>query len=183
MDRDSASKKSFAETMRQNPTPAESHIQKHLEFEFGGYMVSVISQEVVGPYIVDFMIYPQRIVLEVDGGYHDEPAQQAYDKRRDKYLRNLGLRIVRVSNSRVMADPGGVCRQLKAMCGELKPKPKTAGGVRITICPPAKARGHWGTGKNQYWGRRKIDPDAGAGLIICKRPKSSLKKKPKTPAF
>jgi len=57
-------------------------------------------QEPLGPYICDFVCYPHRLVIEVDGSQHlDDPR----DVVRDRYLRRIGFRVLRVSSSDVMA--------------------------------------------------------------------------------
>ena len=50
-------------------------------------------------YIVDFYIPELRAVVEVDGDYHVyNELQRVWDKRRDEYLRSLGLHVIRVNN-------------------------------------------------------------------------------------
>jgi very-short-patch-repair endonuclease len=43
----------------------------------------------LGPYIADFVCFPARLVVEVDGVQHIDQAQ--YDQRRDDYLASLGF--------------------------------------------------------------------------------------------
>jgi very-short-patch-repair endonuclease len=57
-------------------------------------------QEPIGPYICDFVCYPKRLVIEVDGIQH---ADNPKDTARDAYLSGQGFRIVRVWNGDVMA--------------------------------------------------------------------------------
>ena len=56
-------------------------------------------QEPMGPYIVDFVCYEYRLIVEVDGVQH---ADNDYDRRRDQYLRGLGFTVLRVWNGDVM---------------------------------------------------------------------------------
>lgn len=51
----------------------------------------------MGPYIVDFYCAEKKLVVEVDGGIH--ALQQAYDVRREAFLRRNGYGVVRVTNS------------------------------------------------------------------------------------
>jgi very-short-patch-repair endonuclease len=48
----------------------------------------------VGPFIVDFLAPAERLVIEVDGGYHAKRA--AADARKDRGLKRLGYRVVRL---------------------------------------------------------------------------------------
>lgn len=55
-----------------------------------------------GFYIVDFYIpKPFKIVIEIDGEYHNTTSQIEYDKRKDEYLKNRGFRVVRIKNNEV----------------------------------------------------------------------------------
>jgi very-short-patch-repair endonuclease len=64
-------------------------------------------QHPVGPYVADFFCTAARLVVEIDGATHSEDAQVAHDKRRDAYLRDRGLEVIRVTGADVMADPDG----------------------------------------------------------------------------
>jgi very-short-patch-repair endonuclease len=65
-------------------------------------------QHSIGPYIVDFYCPSRRLVLELDGATHDHPEAQERDAQRDRYLENLGLRIIRVRSSEVITNTEGV---------------------------------------------------------------------------
>lgn len=56
----------------------------------------------VGPFIVDFLCPEKRLVIEIDGDSHD--TQIDYDKRRDRYLRKAGYRVLRLTNRDVTND-------------------------------------------------------------------------------
>lgn len=48
--------------------------------------------------IADFYFPDYKIVLEIDGGYHNTPKQQIRDKYRTEYLNKRGVRVIRISN-------------------------------------------------------------------------------------
>jgi very-short-patch-repair endonuclease len=52
-------------------------------------------QHSIGKYIVDFCCPSKKLIIEVDGGQHDETNQRAYDESRTKYFESLGFRVVR----------------------------------------------------------------------------------------
>jgi len=56
----------------------------------------------VAGFIVDFYCHKAALVIEVDGDIHD--LQQEEDARREKVLREMGLRIVRFGNDKVLKD-------------------------------------------------------------------------------
>lgn len=64
-------------------------------------------------YIADFMCKELKLIVEVDGFYHDDPAQKAKDKRRDKALNDVGFTILRFKNWEVLYDPNGVYYDIK----------------------------------------------------------------------
>jgi very-short-patch-repair endonuclease len=59
----------------------------------------------VDRYIVDFICFEARLVIEVDGGQH---ADSESDKKRDAYLQSHGFRVLRFWNNDALANPDGV---------------------------------------------------------------------------
>lgn len=49
-------------------------------------------------YFVDFYLPKQRIVIEVDGNYHDSRTMRHKDSDRDYNFKSIGIRVIRVSN-------------------------------------------------------------------------------------
>jgi very-short-patch-repair endonuclease len=68
-------------------------------------------QFVIGRYIADFCVPSLRLVVEVDGGYHAQTV--AGDARRDRDMRRLGFRVVRVSHEAVMQRHDAVLRLIR----------------------------------------------------------------------
>jgi very-short-patch-repair endonuclease len=66
-------------------------------------------QEPIDAYIVDFVCFKARLVIEVDGGQHSE--SQA-DGKRDAYLRSGGFRVLRFWSNEVLSNPEGVQRAI-----------------------------------------------------------------------
>ena len=63
-------------------------------------------QFVLSPYVVDFFVHAHRLVIEVDGGYHDTLEQRAADAHRENELVRLhGVRILRLDAALVEARP------------------------------------------------------------------------------
>ena len=55
----------------------------------------ISASEPIGNYVVDFYAPTLRLVAEVDGSQHFEPDGAEKDKHRDRFLRGLGLRVIR----------------------------------------------------------------------------------------
>jgi very-short-patch-repair endonuclease len=57
--------------LRKNPTDAERKLWAHLRLRpIGGFMFR--RQHPLGPFIVDFVCIEKKLIIEVDGGQHDE---------------------------------------------------------------------------------------------------------------
>ena len=53
----------------------------------------------IGDYIVDFLCKEKRVIIELDGSGHLEEEQIKHDEKRDKYLKSLGYKILRIYNN------------------------------------------------------------------------------------
>jgi len=69
-------------------------------------------QQPIGKYIVDFVSFEKRIVIEVDGGQHSEEV----DKERDQWLNNEGFKVLRFWNNEVLKNTEGVFEVIRDRC-------------------------------------------------------------------
>lgn len=51
--------------------------------------------------VADFYIAPLNMVVELDGGYHNEPEQQIKDSEKDEVYRSKKLKVLRMTNEQV----------------------------------------------------------------------------------
>jgi very-short-patch-repair endonuclease len=65
-----------------------------------------------GPYALDFFCKELRLVLEVDGGYHDDADQRRADQSRRLSLERAGIKVVRLRNEEVMRDVEGALEKI-----------------------------------------------------------------------
>lgn len=65
-------------------------------------------QAAIGPYIADFACLTVRLVIELDGGHHNEDAQIARDAERTQFLEREGFRVLRFWNHQVMRELASV---------------------------------------------------------------------------
>lgn len=72
----------------------------------GGYKFR--RQWTIGDYVVDFCCLEVNLVVEIDGGQHNEER----DRIRTRYLRGRGFRILRYWNNDVMGNLDGVLETL-----------------------------------------------------------------------
>jgi very-short-patch-repair endonuclease len=101
-----------ARSLRQNATEAEQRLWNHLRGRrLGGY--KFVRQKSVGPYIVDFACHSRKLVIELDGGQHDEKSRQ--DAVRTRYLESAGWHVLRFWNPDIMRDTEGVIAHIVGM--------------------------------------------------------------------
>src|SRR5258706_5828086 len=85
--------------LRTNQTEAEAKLWKHLRAKrFSGFKFK--RQQPIGPYIADFCCMRGGLVLEIDGGHHQE--QQTLDEIRTQHLEEEGFRVLRIWNYDVL---------------------------------------------------------------------------------
>jgi very-short-patch-repair endonuclease len=60
----------------------------------------------IGSFIVDFVCFDRRLILELDGGQHKRQAQ--YDAERTRWLEEQGFRVVRIWNHEFFQDRDAV---------------------------------------------------------------------------
>jgi very-short-patch-repair endonuclease len=56
----------------------------------------------VGNFIIDFVYFERRLIVEVDGPSHDNVDQQTKDRERDAWLREQEYRVLRLPNELVI---------------------------------------------------------------------------------
>ena len=92
-----------ARNLRANPTKAEKKLWSILQRDQLGCKFR--RQYPIKPYIVDFCCCDKKLIIEVDGGQHNESAQ---DQKRDYDLENQGYQILRFWNNEVLENIEGV---------------------------------------------------------------------------
>jgi very-short-patch-repair endonuclease len=100
-----------AKELRRDMTPAEKILWQELRANKLG--VHFRRQQVIAGFIVDFYCHKAGLVIEVDGDIHD--LQQEEDERREKVLREMGLRIVRYRNEEVIENLSAVVGNVREL--------------------------------------------------------------------
>lgn len=93
----------LAKRLRYNMTKAERKLSRSLKTAFPNDIFQ--SQIPIGPYIVDFVHPDSKLIIEADGGQHNENAS---DIIRDRYLRLRGYKTLRFWNNEIMENIDGV---------------------------------------------------------------------------
>jgi len=103
--------------LRQNSTNPEKTIwQKLRNRQIGGFKFK--RQYNIGKFIVDFYCDEIKLIIEIDGDIH--AYQKEEDKKRQLFLENRGLRIIRYTNNEVKTNLLGVLEDILRKCEELK---------------------------------------------------------------
>ena len=107
-----------ARSLRRNMTQAERLLWKHLRLrQADGHKFR--RQAPVGQYIVDFLCNERKLVVEVDGGQHDERRES--DAVRTSWLEAQGLTVLRFWNNDVLATPEAVLTTIWEALGRDEP--------------------------------------------------------------
>ena len=104
--------KQLSRELRKNMTDAERHLWAKIRMKrLKGYQF--YRQKPIGDYIVDFFCPRVKLVIEVDGGQHFSDEMTEYDRIRNEYLSNLGLRVLRFTNTEVLKNIAGVVESIE----------------------------------------------------------------------
>jgi very-short-patch-repair endonuclease len=107
--------------LRKNATPAERLLWQHLRNrKLGGLKFG--RQHPFGRYVADFYCAELKLIVEIEGGIHDEAGQQEHDRVRFEELELRGLRILRFSNSELLQNTRRVLQQIVAVKNEVRKK-------------------------------------------------------------
>ena len=104
-----------ARKLRQNLTEQEAAMW-HLLRNRGVNGFKFRRQYPIGNYVVDFVCRELKLIIELDGGQHNEPENIEYDKKRTQYLNEKGYRVIRFWNNDIDENLEGVYQSiLKAL--------------------------------------------------------------------
>ncbi|MGO3931063.1 endonuclease domain-containing protein [Rhodopseudomonas pseudopalustris] len=123
----------FAKSLRASATDAERALWRllrsrrlaHLKFR---------RQVPIGPWIVDFVCFEQRVIVEADGSQH---AGCERDQMRDRDLSQRGFRVLRFWNNDILLRSQAVI-ELIAVAASPSPSPVCA---PLGAHPPSPTRG------------------------------------------
>ena len=103
--------KAFAQKNRKNPTEAESALWSYLRGSDFAYPFK--RQHIIGEFIADFVCLPAKLIIEVDGGYHQLPQQQTSDAERQQWLESQGFTVIRFTNEEVLGNIDNVIDEIE----------------------------------------------------------------------
>jgi very-short-patch-repair endonuclease len=106
-----AIRRAAAKKLRANATPHERTLWRALkELPIEG--THFRRQAPIGPYVVDFFSPAKRLIIELDGGHHNDDAVAERDSERQVWLEQEGYRVIRFWNSDVASDLNAVLERI-----------------------------------------------------------------------
>ena len=103
--------KRFAKENRHNMTLAEKILWEELRNNKTGYKFR--KQHPIGDYIADFICIEKKLVIEVDGGYHNTLEQQQDDAVRTIDIEKMGYSVIRFTNDEVEKQVATIILRIK----------------------------------------------------------------------
>ncbi|WP_281298284.1 endonuclease domain-containing protein [Flavobacterium limnophilum] len=101
-----------AKVLRQHATAAEEVLWAELRNnKLEGHKFR--RQHPLHVYVADFYCHKLKLVIEIDGGYHQTDEQKMLDAERTQALELQGLRLIRFSNEEVLSRVSEVLSRIK----------------------------------------------------------------------
>ena len=110
----------LAASLRKNMTKAEACLWKYVlkGRQLNGYPFR--RQRPVLQYIADFLCKELMLIIEVDGLTHDSEEAIFKDEQRENDLKKAGFKVVRFTDTEVLANIAGVAKQLEIIIDDIE---------------------------------------------------------------
>jgi len=100
----------IARKLRKNSTKTEEYLWRYLKNRYiEGFKFR--RQEPIGQYVVDFVNFKNKIIVELDGGQHI--IMKAKDHERDRWLKKQGFKVLRFWDNEVLRNIEGVLETIR----------------------------------------------------------------------
>ena len=115
----------LSKKLRNNSTKEEIILWQSLKQKQLG--VKFRRQQPIGKYISDFVCFEKKIIIELDGGQHNESSNIEKDKMRDLFFNQNGFKVVRFWNNEIHQNLDGVIEKIQTeiKCPPLEGGPKS----------------------------------------------------------
>ena len=124
-----------ARALRRDATQAEKRVWWFLRSRQAG--AKFRRQQPIEGYVVDFVSFEHRLIIEIDCGQHNNPDE--YEQRRTQCLTANGCRILRFWNNDVMENEEGVFERIGELLREAALAPSPA--QRFALGPSLSRKG------------------------------------------
>lgn len=106
-------KVAFARLLRKNMT---KHERKLWFCYLKSYFPRFQRQKIIGCFIADFYCHKTKLVIELDGSQHYENKSIEYDEQRSAFFADLGISVLRFSNTDINERFESVCAAIDSRC-------------------------------------------------------------------
>ena len=121
-----------ARSLRKETTEAEEKLWQVLRNRaFDGYKFR--RQHPIGKYIADFYCHENKLVVEVDGGCHNEAEQKKYDAARTQAINEFGVRVIRFTNDEILNSLPEVLKKISEAMHSPSPQGEGWGEVGFKV--------------------------------------------------
>jgi len=110
-----------AEELRNRMTPSEEILWKSIHIN--QWKLKFRRQHPIANWVVDFYCHPIKLVIEVDGDVHEAEDVKRNDGEREKYLKNLGLTVLRFKNEDIFKNRKSVLERISETIVKLQSPP------------------------------------------------------------
>lgn len=102
---------------KKNSTQAEGILWEYLRNKNIKYKFR--SQHIIDIFIADFVCLEKKLIIEVDGGYHNTLEQREADELRIQILNEIGFKVIRFTNEQVVGDIDNVINRINTILASL----------------------------------------------------------------
>ncbi len=104
-------KKHVTRELRKNQTPWEQKLWRVIRNRgIGG--LKFRRQVKIGAHVVDFCCLESKLVIELDGGHHNEQEHMKLDEIRKRQIESLGFKVLRFWNTEVDSNLEGIIQAI-----------------------------------------------------------------------
>ena len=103
--------KAFSREQRKFMTDAEALLWNYIRN--GSLGVKFRRQHAIGDYIADFACISEKLVIELDGGYHNTEQRKEAGMVRDAWLKKMGYKVLHFTNEELFGNINKVIIEIK----------------------------------------------------------------------
>ncbi len=105
----------LAKNLRKQSTDTERALWRYLRAK-GLNSFKFKRQQPIGSYIVDFVCFERKIIIELDGGQHAKEEQMRKDQERDNWFKRQGYEVLRFWDNEVLKNTREVLEVILKKC-------------------------------------------------------------------
>jgi very-short-patch-repair endonuclease len=120
----------LAKELRKNSTDAEKLLWHYLRAKQTAGL-KFRRQQPIENFIVDFVCFDKKLIVELDGSQHSEKENKEEDTKRDKWFVGRGYIVLRFWNDEVLRNIDGVWQEIYGCCHPPLTPPVEGGGKLV----------------------------------------------------